>query len=142
MAVMTGLKIGDVAKQTNVAVGALRYYEDQGLIHSERGENGYRYYAPDVVKQVLFIKKAQSLGLSLGDILEILTAHHRGDIPCNFVQSLLQEKIQQLEAKIREMTLFKAELETYRDRWTSDYFQPQPEEICPLIEMVPLTHNF
>ncbi|WP_339374205.1 MerR family transcriptional regulator [Picosynechococcus sp. PCC 11901] len=65
MAVITGLKIGDVAKQTKVAVGALRYYEDQGLINSERGDNGYRYYSPNIVQQVRFIKKAQSLGLSL-----------------------------------------------------------------------------
>lgn len=138
MAVIAGLKIGDVAKQTGLAVGALRYYEDLGLIHSERGDNGYRYYARDVIEQLQFIKKAQSLGFSLGDIGDILTVHHRGDMPCDFVQSLLQEKIQQLEAKIREMTIFKTELETYRDRWIANRPQPQPEDICPLIEMVPL----
>jgi len=43
MAVITGLKIGELAKQTGVAVGALRYYESLGLIQSERGENSYRY---------------------------------------------------------------------------------------------------
>lgn len=133
------LKIGDVAKQTQVAVGALRYYEDQGLIHSERGDNGYRYYSPDIVQQVLFIKKAQSLGLSLGEIREILMVHRRGDLPCEFVQHLLQEKIQQLEVKIQEMILFKTELEAYRDRWSRDQIRPQPADICPLINMVPLT---
>lgn len=38
------LKIGAVSKQTGIAVGALRYYESLGLLHSERGDNGYRYY--------------------------------------------------------------------------------------------------
>ncbi|MGD1938837.1 MAG: heavy metal-responsive transcriptional regulator [Cyanophyceae cyanobacterium] len=129
-----GLKIGAIAKQTGVSVGALRYYETLGLIYSERGDNGYRYYAPEMVHQVQFIKQAQTLGFSLEDIGEILTVHQRGDIPCGFVQKLLQEKIQQLEAQIQEMTSFKATLENYRDHWATTDFQPKPGEICPLIE--------
>ena len=134
------LKIGDVAKQTGTTAGGLRYYEELGLIHSVRGKNGYRYYSQSIVNQVQFIKKAQLLGFSLEDIRDILTVHHRGDLPCNLVQSLLREKIQQLEAKIREMQLFKTELETYSDLWESGHSHPQPDEICPLIEMVPLTN--
>ena len=128
-----GLKIGAVAKQTGVAVGALRYYESLGLIQSERGENGYRYYAPEMIHQVQFIKQAQTLGFSLEDIGEILTVHQQGDIPCGFVQELLQEKIQQLEIQIREMVTFKTALEKYRDRWAKTKLQPKPGEICPLI---------
>lgn len=76
MAMVTGLKIGEVAKQTGVAVGALRYYESLGLIQSERGKNSYCYYAPEIVQQVQFIKKAQTLGFSRYDIGEVLTVHH------------------------------------------------------------------
>ena len=60
MAVTTRLRIGEVSKQTGIAVGALRYYESLGLLHSERGENGYRYYPLAVVQQVQFIKKAKA----------------------------------------------------------------------------------
>ena len=139
MAVITGLKIGEVSKQTGVAVGALRYYESLGLIQSERGENSYRCYGPETVQQVQFIKKAQTLGFSLDDIGEVLTVHHQGDVPCEFVQSLLQDKIQQLEAQIQEMVAFKSALEQYRDTWAKDHPHPQPGDICPLIETVPLT---
>jgi DNA-binding transcriptional MerR regulator len=138
MAIAAQLKIGDVAKQTGVAVGALRYYESLGLLQSERGDNGYRYYAPAAVHQVQFIKKAQALGFSLEDVGEILTVHHRGDVPCGFVQSLLQDKISQLEQQIAQMTAFKGELEAYRDRWAATQPRPQPGDICPLIETVPL----
>ena len=134
MEMITGLTIGAVAKQAGVAVGTLRYYESLGLIESERGDNGYRYYAPEMVHQVQFIKQAQTLGFSLEDIGEIMTGHQRGDVPCGFVQELLQEKIQQLEAQIREMTSFKAKLENYRDSWATTDPQPRPGEICPLIE--------
>ena len=55
MVVATRLKIGEVSKQTNTSVGALRYYESLGLLESTRGENGYRYYPQGAVQQVLFI---------------------------------------------------------------------------------------
>ncbi len=139
MAVATGLKIGEVAKQTGLAVGALRYYESLGLIQSERGDNGYRYYQPFAVQQVQFIKKAQSLGFSLEEIGDILTVHHQGDAPCEFVQSLLQDKIEQLDAQIQQMIAFKTELEQYRDRWTTLQPHLKPNDICPLIDTVPLT---
>ncbi len=138
MPTITRLKIGTLAKQTGLAVGALRYYEGLGLLHSERGDNGYRYYGPEAVHQVQFIKKAQTLGFSLEDIGEILNVHQQGDVPCQFVQALLQAKIQQLETQIQQMLAFKADLEQYRERWASRPPHPQPGDICPLIERVPL----
>lgn len=138
MVVATRLKIGEVSKQTGVAVGALRYYEDLGLLKSQRGENSYRYYLPEAVRQVQFIKKAQSLGFSLDDISEVLNIHQQGDMPCDLVQSVLQEKIEKLEAQIREMTVFKNGLEQYRDSWAASKPHPEPGDICPLIETLPL----
>ena len=56
------LKIGEIAKQTGVSVGTLRYHETLKLLYpAERGDNGYRYYPVDTVSQVQFIKKAQTL---------------------------------------------------------------------------------
>ncbi|MEO1126807.1 MAG: heavy metal-responsive transcriptional regulator [Cyanobacteria bacterium J06639_16] len=133
------LKIGEVSKQTEIAVGALRYYESLGLLHSERGENSYRYYPREAVQQVQFIKKAQALGFSLEDIGQVLNIHQQGDVPCEFVKSLLQEKIEQLEAQIQQIMAFKADLEQYRDSWGATPPHPQPGEICPLIDTVPLS---
>lgn len=134
----TRLKIGEVSKQTDVAVGALRYYEDLDLLKSQRGDNGYRYYSPEAIRQVQFIKKAQFLGFSLDDISEVLNVHQQGDIPCELVQSILQEKIEKLEAQIRDMTVFKNGLEQYRDSWEASKPHPKPGDICPLIETLPL----
>ncbi|NEO85894.1 MAG: heavy metal-responsive transcriptional regulator [Spirulina sp. SIO3F2] len=135
MTIATGLKIGQLAKQTGVAVGALRYYEERGLLQSQRGANGYRYYPLSAVHQVQFIKKAQALGFSLEDIHDILNLHQQGDRPCALVQSLLQTKITQLDQQIQEMIAFKTELEQYRDRWATET-PPPAGEICPLIETV------
>ncbi|KAI9135092.1 heavy metal-responsive transcriptional regulator [Acaryochloris sp. CCMEE 5410] len=138
MTTATHLKIGEVRRQTGVAVGALRYYESLGLIHSDRGDNGYRYYPQETVQQVQFIKKAQTLGFSLEEIREILNIHQQGDIPCERVQSMLQDKIEQLDHQIQQMMSFKSELEEYRDRWATNQPRPQPGDICPLISTVSL----
>ena len=139
MTTTTQPKIGEVSRQTRVAVGALRYYESLGLITAQRGHNGYRYYAPTTVHQVQFVKKAQALGFSLEDVKDVLTVHHQGHALCDFVQSLLQQKIDHLDTQIQQMTTFKAELERYRDQWASHPPQHEAGDICPLIETVALS---
>ena len=134
------LKIGELAKQTGLSVGNLRYYSDLGVLDPVHiGGNGYRYYSLDASEQVAFIKKAQTLGFTLEEIKQILDVRDRGEVPCHLVQSLLNQKIEQLEVKIKQMMLFKAELEEYRDDWTNN---PHPkstsDEVCPLISSVSL----
>ena len=134
----TNLKIGDLAKQTGLAVGTLRYYSDLGLLQpAQRGDNGYRYYREDASQQVEFIKKAQALGFTLEEIKKILDVRDRGEKPCSLVQSLLNNKIKQLQVQIVKMTLFKAELEEYRTAWTNNPNpEANPQEVCPLISTV------
>ncbi|MEM8620164.1 MAG: redox-sensitive transcriptional activator SoxR [Actinomycetota bacterium] len=64
--------IGEVAARTGVATSALRFYEEQGLIRSERNAAGHRRYRPDVVRRVSFIQIAQRVGLSLDDVRRAL----------------------------------------------------------------------
>ncbi|MBE9047150.1 heavy metal-responsive transcriptional regulator [Pleurocapsales cyanobacterium LEGE 10410] len=140
MSKVTYLKIGELAKQTGLAVGTLRYYSDLRLLQPvQRGNNGYRYYDSSAASQVEFIKKAQSLGFTLEEIKQILDVRDRGEKPCNLVKDLLNHKIEQLELQIRQMTVFKVELEEYRTTWTnSPNLESPPEEICPLISSVSL----
>ncbi|MDJ0682420.1 MAG: heavy metal-responsive transcriptional regulator [Xenococcaceae cyanobacterium MO_167.B52] len=140
MSKATHLKIGELAKQTGLAVGTLRYYSDLGLLRPvQRGNNGYRYYSHNASKQVKFIKKAQAIGFTLEEIKTILDVRERGEKPCSLVQGLLDNKIEQLEIQIKKMSLFKQELEEYRTSWINN---PNPEsdsqEVCPLISSVSL----
>ena len=64
--------IGEVAARAGVATSALRFYEDEGLISSERTDAGHRLYHPDVLRRVSFIRIAQRVGLSLGEIRSAL----------------------------------------------------------------------
>jgi MerR family redox-sensitive transcriptional activator SoxR len=67
------LSVGEVARRAGVATSALRYYEDEGLIHAERNAGGHRRYHADVLRRVSFIRTAQLVGLSLADIREALS---------------------------------------------------------------------
>jgi MerR family redox-sensitive transcriptional activator SoxR len=62
------LAIGEVAARSGVATSALRFYEDQGLVHSERTGSGHRRYSRAVIRRVAFIVFAQRVGLSLDEI--------------------------------------------------------------------------
>jgi MerR family transcriptional regulator, redox-sensitive transcriptional activator SoxR len=68
------LTIGEIARRAGVATSALRFYETEGLIHSERNESGHRRYHADVLRRVSFIRTAQLVGLSLGEIREALSS--------------------------------------------------------------------
>ncbi len=62
------LTIGEVAQRSGVASSALRFYEDRGLITSERAGSGHRRYRRPVLRRIAFIVFAQRIGLSLHEI--------------------------------------------------------------------------
>src|SRR5947209_16375946 len=79
------LTIGEIARRSGVASSALRFYEERGLIASERAGSGHRRYPRAVLRRIAFIVFAQRIGLTLDEIgteLEKLPPHHaptRGD---------------------------------------------------------------
>lgn len=62
------ITIGDLSARTGVAPSALRYYEEQSLIHSYRTTGNQRRYHREVVRRVSFVRAAQQLGLTLEEI--------------------------------------------------------------------------
>jgi MerR family transcriptional regulator, redox-sensitive transcriptional activator SoxR len=75
------LTIGEVAKRSGTATSALRFYEDQGLIHAERNDAGHRRYPRAVIRRVAFIVFAQRIGLSLEDVRTELARLPRNRAP-------------------------------------------------------------
>jgi MerR family redox-sensitive transcriptional activator SoxR len=64
----TPLTIGEVSRRSGVAASALRFYEERGLITSERAGSGHRRYPRPVLRRIAFIVFAQRIGLSLDEI--------------------------------------------------------------------------
>jgi len=66
------LSIGDVGERAGIATSAIRFYEDQGLVSSERTAGGQRRFHRDVLRRLAFIRVAQRVGLSLEEIRDAL----------------------------------------------------------------------
>jgi len=62
------LTIGEVSRRSGVAASALRFYEDRGLIASERAGSGHRRFPRPVLRRIAFIVFAQRVGLTLDEI--------------------------------------------------------------------------
>ena len=132
------LKIGEVAIRSGIPVKTIRYYEDIGLLKStvQRSESGYRLFGSQVLNRLAFIKRAQSLGLSLNEIQEILNVHDSGQLPCGAVKEHLEAKVEAISKQIESLEILRADLQGLLSGW-----EEQPPEhlitqtICPNIQL-------
>ena len=105
------LTIGEVAARSGVATSALRFYEDQGLIASERTDSGHRRYPRAVIRRVAFIVFAQKIGLSLGEIRRELAKLPRNRAPDRADWSKLSAAwTKRIDERIAELERMKAGL--------------------------------
>jgi MerR family transcriptional regulator, copper efflux regulator len=80
---MDRVTIGKVAKQAQVRIETLRYYERIGLVAPPlRNGSNYRLYPEETVQRVRFIKRAQELGFSLKEIRELLALQATPETSC------------------------------------------------------------
>jgi MerR family redox-sensitive transcriptional activator SoxR len=75
------ISIGQLAKRTGLAVSAIRYYEDQGLIRSERTGGGQRRFLRSDIRRLSFVMIAQQFGFSLARIRALLDHLPNGRTP-------------------------------------------------------------
>jgi DNA-binding transcriptional MerR regulator len=129
-------QIGVVAKESGVPIKTIRYYEELGLLKaSGRTEGGFRLFHSDVFARLNFIKRAQSLGLTLSEIKEFLNVHDQGDLPCEHIKVKLQDKLVDIDQQIRQLVILKQELEGLLSGWETIPETPE-ETICPIIEKI------
>ncbi len=131
------LKIGEVAAESGLSVKTIRYYEETGLLLPtvERSESGYRLFQPQVLNRLAFIRRSQSLGLTLQEIQQILAVHDHGQLPCGEMRQHLQLKVEAIEQQIQALETLRAELKGILSGWQS---QPSSDRIdqtiCPNIQ--------
>ena len=128
------IRIGALQAQSNVPIKTIRYYEELGLIQSaRRTEGGFRLFSPDALKRLTFIKRAQSLGLSLQEIGDILAIHDQGKLPCVEVRHKFEAKITEIDRRIEQLTLLKTQLQSLITQ-ANPPSQQTEGFICPIIE--------
>ncbi|RON81766.1 MerR family transcriptional regulator [Pseudomonas fluorescens] len=105
------MRIGELAQASAVSRDTLRFYEQRGLIAAQRSANGYRDYPPEMLQLVLYIKTAQRLGFTLGEIGNSVAALWNAPSPENAVVQLLRDKLQLIETRMSELDVLRQELQ-------------------------------
>ena len=133
------LKIGEVSRRSGVGIEALRFYEKGGLIdRPSRTLSGYRVYGADVLERLEFIRRAQALGFSLDEIRQIVDDARRGESPCDEVREIVRRRMEELDARLRELQRYRKELKHTLEEW--DKVGRAPGHICGLIEGSGIEH--
>jgi MerR family copper efflux transcriptional regulator len=126
------LTIGHVARQVGVQPSTIRYYEAQGILKpAARQPNGYRIYNIGAVNLLLFVKRAQALGITLKEIKPLLDLATRGQPPCKHVKELAHHHLRDINDQIRELQSLRNELRTLMRRKAG---RPHGNKVCPLIQ--------
>lgn len=106
------MRIGELAQRSGVEPTTIRYYEQIGLMPPPaRRESGYREYGEEAAARLGFIRAAQSIGLTLGEIRETLAFRDRGEAPCRHVAALIERHAAQLRQRISALEAMRRELE-------------------------------
>jgi len=103
------LAIGEVADSTGVAVSAVRYYDEIGVITATARVGGKRRFDPDTVGRVSFIRRAQEAGFSLEEIQTILDDAQGG------WHDLVEDKLAELSERRDRLDTMIAMLVEIRD---------------------------
>lgn len=105
------LKVSDLAGKVGVSTDTIRYYERLGLLPpAERTSSGYRQYEQGSVRRIQFIKDAQSLGLTLAEIGELLKIQDDGACPCGHTKAMLEKRLDQVNREIETLLALREEL--------------------------------
>lgn len=109
------MKIGELSKVTGCSVQTIRHYEKEQLIASaERSEGNFRLYDEAAVEHLLFIKHCRSLDLSLPEIRKLLALNRSPGAQCGDVNRMMDRHIEQVEARIQELTRLNEQLRMLR----------------------------
>jgi len=109
---VANLTIGELSARSGVATSALRYYEEQGLIESQRTSGNQRRYRRPTLRRVAFIRSAQRVGLSLEEIAEALATLPEGRTPTKSDWSRLSRDWRpRLDAQIERLERLRAKLD-------------------------------
>ncbi|KQV05642.1 MULTISPECIES: MerR family transcriptional regulator [unclassified Kitasatospora] len=109
--------IGELAHRTGVSPRLLRYYEEQRLLHPERGANSYRTYGADAPATVARIRELLATGMNTDTIRDLLPCAQDdapGVLPCTRSLGILDGQLSELDARIEQLLTQRALLTDQR----------------------------
>ena len=106
------MKIGELAKQTGCPVETIRYYEHEGLLPpaARNPANNYREYGAAHLERLVFIRRCRTLEMTRQEIRELLHARAEPNASCTTINSLIDEHITHVQARVAELNALEQQL--------------------------------
>jgi Cu(I)-responsive transcriptional regulator len=123
------MNIGRAAQLSGLPPKTIRYYEDIGLIASQRRDNGYRDYDMREVHELRFIARARGLGFGVEECRHLLALYRDRDRASSEVREAALSHLGAIRAKIDELRSMERTLTELVDRCAGD---SRPD--CPIIQ--------
>jgi len=125
------MKIGELAKTTDCQVETIRYYERERLLPPPaRSEGNYRVYTQAHVERLTFIRNCRILDMTLEEIRSLLSLRDSPQDQCESVNSLIDEHIQHVKARIDGLVALQEQLMGLREKCTAG----RQHEPCPILQ--------
>lgn len=129
------LKIGELAARLDLNPRTIRFYEQAGILpEPERSRGGFRLYGDEDTERLRFVKTAQRLGLTLGEIKEVLAFRDRDERPCRYVAAVIEHRLAEIDERMRELRTLKHELTELRERMHAEGVAERDAAYCHYIE--------
>ncbi len=107
------VRIGELAKLTGCQVVTIRYYEKEGLLRQpERTESNYRLYTDKDIEHLRFIRHCREHGMTLAEIRELLAFKDHPTVNCDWIHSLIERHIANVDQQIASLTHLKKHLQS------------------------------
>jgi len=123
--------IGEAARQLEISVDTLRYYEKIGLLPKvNRAESGIRQYSDRDISRLKFIKRAQQMNFTLAEIGDLLKMREAPQHARDEVRQLTVEKLKEVEIRLSELGTLRKELSLLVNLCAAS------GEGCPIIDRI------
>ena len=112
-----GLRIGEMAKISGFSVKTIRFYCDQGLLHTARSEGRYRIFSSDSLAELEIIRALRSMDVPIGELARILEVRRAGVCNCSVLKDSIATKLLSIDSRIQELQMMKSELARLLSSW-------------------------
>ena len=114
----SALRIGQVSQASGLPVKTVRFYSDEGLIHTVgRSMGGYRLFDPGVVAELELIRALRAMDVPLPELRRILDVRRSGHCNCTTLKSSIQMRIASIDHRLEELSAMKQELTQLLNSW-------------------------
>lgn len=138
------LQIGDLAGKTGLSADTIRFYERERLLgRAARSGGGFRLFSQADVADLRFIRNAQKLGFSLGEIRDLVALRNTHHPDCGHVEKMLEEKIAFVRSKIDALRELERELKSTMIRCQTNLRRAEPGKAgdCPVLSEISQTRG-